>query len=150
MSSQLGPVIEAVCGQALKPRHATYLAFADGAGQPIDHGLALHFPAPHSYTGEDVLELQAHGGPVVLQLLLARCLEAAGDRPQDGGVRRSGLGALQRLGRSLMLPIAALLFVAILAFTLHRLGKEDVALYDGSWSEWGADPGTPKETGPAD
>jgi tRNA modification GTPase len=42
----------------------------------IDQGLALHFPAPHSYTGEDVLELQAHGGPVVLQLLLARCLEA--------------------------------------------------------------------------
>ena len=39
-------------------------------------GLAIHFPAPHSYTGEDVLELQAHGGPVVLQLLLARCLEA--------------------------------------------------------------------------
>jgi tRNA modification GTPase len=72
----LGVVIEAVCGQALKPRHATYLPFADAAGQPIDHGLALHFPAPHSYTGEDVLELQAHGGPVVLQLLLARCLEA--------------------------------------------------------------------------
>jgi tRNA modification GTPase len=44
---------------------------------PIDHGLALYFPGPHSYTGEDVLELQAHGGPVVLQLLLARCLEAA-------------------------------------------------------------------------
>ena len=42
--------------------------------QPIDQGLALYFPAPHSYTGEDVLELQAHGGPVVLQLLLARCL----------------------------------------------------------------------------
>ncbi|RZJ06540.1 MAG: tRNA uridine-5-carboxymethylaminomethyl(34) synthesis GTPase MnmE, partial [Haliea sp.] len=42
----------------------------------IDQGLAIHFPAPHSYTGEDVLELQAHGGPVVLQLLLARCLEA--------------------------------------------------------------------------
>ncbi|MEG2034497.1 MAG: GTPase, partial [Janthinobacterium sp.] len=44
---------------------------------PIDHGLAIYFPGPHSYTGEDVLELQAHGGPVVLQLLLARCLEAA-------------------------------------------------------------------------
>ncbi len=70
------PVIEALCGQALKPRHASYLPFLDGEGQPIDHGLALHFPAPNSYTGEDVLELQAHGGPVVLQLLLARCLEA--------------------------------------------------------------------------
>ena len=50
--------------------------FLDGKAHAIDQGLALHFPAPHSYTGEDVLELQAHGGPVVLQLLLARCLEA--------------------------------------------------------------------------
>ncbi|MEW6704873.1 MAG: tRNA uridine-5-carboxymethylaminomethyl(34) synthesis GTPase MnmE [Pseudomonadota bacterium] len=72
----LAPLIAAVCGQPLKPRHATYLAFADAAGEPIDQGLAIHFPAPHSYTGEEVLELQAHGGPVVLQLLLARCLEA--------------------------------------------------------------------------
>jgi tRNA modification GTPase len=45
-------------------------------GQALDRGLAIHFPAPHSYTGEDVLELQAHGGPVLLQLLLARCLQA--------------------------------------------------------------------------
>ncbi|AEG94936.1 candidate tRNA modification GTPase [Ramlibacter tataouinensis TTB310] len=70
------PVIAALCGRALKPREATYLAFRAADGTPIDHGLAIHFPAPHSYTGEDVLELQAHGGPVVLQLLLARCLEA--------------------------------------------------------------------------
>ncbi|MEJ6021366.1 tRNA uridine-5-carboxymethylaminomethyl(34) synthesis GTPase MnmE [Ramlibacter sp. PS4R-6] len=69
-------VIQAVCGRALKPRDATYLKFLDARGEPIDQGLAIHFPAPHSYTGEDVLELQAHGGPVVLQLLLARCLEA--------------------------------------------------------------------------
>nr|WP_315208045.1 tRNA uridine-5-carboxymethylaminomethyl(34) synthesis GTPase MnmE [uncultured Albidiferax sp.] len=72
----IGPVIEALCGRPLKAREATYLPFRDAAGGAIDHGLALHFPAPHSYTGEDVLELQAHGGPVVLQLLLARCLEA--------------------------------------------------------------------------
>ena len=64
-------------GKDLKPREATYLPFKDGKGAPIDQGLALYFPGPHSYTGEDVLELQAHGGPVVLQLLLARCLEAA-------------------------------------------------------------------------
>jgi tRNA modification GTPase len=69
-------VVEALCGRALMPRHATYLPFVDAAGQTIDQGLAIHFPAPHSYTGEDVLELQAHGGTVVLQLLLARCLEA--------------------------------------------------------------------------
>jgi len=71
----LQPLIDALCAQPLKPRHAAYLPFLDAEGQPIDHGLALYFPAPHSYTGEAVLELQAHGGPVVLQLLLARCLE---------------------------------------------------------------------------
>jgi tRNA modification GTPase len=75
----LGPLIDALCGRPLRPREATYLAFRDAAGQPVDHGLAIRFPAPHSFTGEDVLELQAHGGPVVLQLLVARCLEAAGE-----------------------------------------------------------------------
>ena len=69
-------VVLAVCGRPLKPREATYLPFLDNAGVPIDHGLALHFPAPHSFTGEDVLELHAHGGIVVLQLLLGRCVEA--------------------------------------------------------------------------
>ncbi|XHS79322.1 tRNA uridine-5-carboxymethylaminomethyl(34) synthesis GTPase MnmE [Burkholderiaceae bacterium UC74_6] len=72
----LTPIIDAVCGRELRPREAHYLPFKDAAGRAIDEGLALHFPAPHSYTGEHVLELQAHGGPVVLQLLLARCLEA--------------------------------------------------------------------------
>jgi tRNA modification GTPase len=70
------PVMDALCGKVLKPREATYLPFKAMDGSAIDQGLAIHFPAPHSYTGEDVLELQAHGGPVVLQLLLARCLEA--------------------------------------------------------------------------
>ena len=73
---QLAPVMAAICSRVLSPRQATYLPFRDAAGQVIDQGLAIYFPAPHSYTGEDVLELQAHGGPVVLQLLLARCLEA--------------------------------------------------------------------------
>ena len=72
----LAPLVQALCGRALEPRRATHLPFLDARGEAIDHGLALWFPAPHSYTGEDVLELQAHGGPVVLQLLLARCLEA--------------------------------------------------------------------------
>ena len=75
----LGPVIAALCSRALSPRQATYLPFRDAAGQVIDQGLAIYFPGPHSYTGEDVLELQAHGGPVVLQLLLARCLEAGSE-----------------------------------------------------------------------
>lgn len=72
----LTPLIEAVCGRTLKPREASYLPFRDASGGSIDQGLALHFPAPHSYTGEHVLELQAHGGAVVMQLLLARVIEA--------------------------------------------------------------------------
>ena len=72
----LASVIQAVCGRPLVARHASYLPLLDRSGAAIDHGLALHFPAPNSYTGEDVLELQAHGGPVVLQVLLARCLDA--------------------------------------------------------------------------
>jgi len=72
----LAPLMSALFGRALQPRHATYLPFLDAAGQPIDHGIALHFPAPHSYTGEEVLELQGHGGAVVLQMLLQRCLQA--------------------------------------------------------------------------
>ncbi|KAA0219460.1 MAG: tRNA uridine-5-carboxymethylaminomethyl(34) synthesis GTPase MnmE [Lautropia sp.] len=72
----LSPVIEAVLGRRLPARHATYGPFLAADGGAIDQGIAIHFPAPHSYTGEDVLELQGHGGPVVLQLLLRRVLEA--------------------------------------------------------------------------
>jgi tRNA modification GTPase len=74
---QIAGFVRHLLGKDLKPREATYLPFKDAKGAPIDHGLAIYFPGPNSYTGEDVLELQAHGGPVVLQLLLARCLEAA-------------------------------------------------------------------------
>ncbi len=74
---QLKPWADALCGKSLQARQAHYLPFNDDKGEPIDQGLAIFFPGPHSYTGEDVLELQAHGGPVVLQLLLSRCLEAA-------------------------------------------------------------------------
>lgn len=72
----LAPLIDALIGHPMKPRHAHYGPLRGADGEALDHGLALYFPAPHSYTGEDVLELQAHGGPVLLQLLLARCLEA--------------------------------------------------------------------------
>ena len=85
---QLAPVIDAICGRSLSPRQATYLPFQDAQGQVIDQGLAIFFPAPHSYTGEDVLELQAHGGPVVLQLLLARCLEAGSEIDPANGQPR--------------------------------------------------------------
>ena len=87
----LGALATAVCGRDLAPRHATLVTFCDRAGAPIDRGLAIHFPAPHSYTGEDVLELQAHGGPVVMQLLLARCIEAAAEVGQGAGLRLPGL-----------------------------------------------------------
>jgi tRNA modification GTPase len=72
----LAPIIEAVCGRTLVARHATHLSFRAVDGGQIDRGLALYFPAPHSYTGEDVLELHGHGGPVVMQLLLRRVLQA--------------------------------------------------------------------------
>jgi len=75
----LALLVLALCARPLKAREATYLPFLDAAGEPVDRGLAIHFPGPHSFTGEDVLELQAHGGAVVLQLLVARCLEAAAE-----------------------------------------------------------------------
>lgn len=84
----LDALAQALCGRALAPRVATYGPFRDARGDAIDHGLALYFPAPHSYTGEDVLELQGHGGPVVMQLLLARCLEAAEERDAATGQAR--------------------------------------------------------------
>jgi tRNA modification GTPase len=65
----------AVSGRQLKPRYAHYGPFNDADGQVLDQGLALYFPGPHSFTGEDVLELQGHGGPVVLDLLLRRCVQ---------------------------------------------------------------------------
>ncbi|KIF83905.1 tRNA uridine-5-carboxymethylaminomethyl(34) synthesis GTPase MnmE [Noviherbaspirillum autotrophicum] len=76
----LSCVMQAVCGSTqLKPRYATYLPFLNEDGSAIDQGIALYFKAPHSYTGEDVLELQGHGGPIVMQMLLQRCLAAGKD-----------------------------------------------------------------------
>ncbi|MDQ3446541.1 MAG: tRNA uridine-5-carboxymethylaminomethyl(34) synthesis GTPase MnmE [Pseudomonadota bacterium] len=77
--ASVAPIMEAVLGaraSELVPRCALYSRFIAGDGAEIDHGIALYFPAPHSYTGENVLELQGHGGPVVLRMLLARCLQA--------------------------------------------------------------------------
>lgn len=72
----LDALMQALLGRNLQPRHAHYLPFLDGEGGLIDQGIALFFSAPHSYTGEYVLELQGHGGPVVMRRLLARCLQA--------------------------------------------------------------------------
>jgi tRNA modification GTPase len=92
----LGSLIQALCGRPLKAREATYLPFKDHDGSAIDHGLAIHFPGPNSFTGEDVLELQAHGGPVVLQLLVTRCLQAAAEvDAATGQPRLAGLRVAQ-------------------------------------------------------
>ena len=91
-------MVEALCGRSLEPRHATLTAFLDRTGATIDRGLAILFPEPHSYTGEDVLELQAHGGPVVMQLLLARCLEAATEPDRATGRPRLAQLRLARPG----------------------------------------------------
>jgi tRNA modification GTPase len=94
--AQLQPLVQALCGRSLRAREATYLPFRADDHSVIDQGLALYFPAPHSYTGEDVLELQAHGGPVVLQLLLARCLEAGAQiDPATGRPRLPALRVAQ-------------------------------------------------------
>jgi tRNA modification GTPase len=69
-------------------RLATRASFRDAAGEPIDDGIALFFPAPSSYTGEDVLELQGHGGPVVLQMVLRRCLELGARLAEPGEFSR--------------------------------------------------------------
>jgi len=74
----------AILGVMPEHRKAEYLAFKDAAGNAIDQGLALYFKSPHSFTGEDVLELQAHGGPVVLDMLIKRVLEIAGRLANPG------------------------------------------------------------------
>jgi tRNA modification GTPase len=72
----------------LSPRRAMLADFLDAQGSAIDQGIALFFPAPRSYTGEDVLELHGHGGPVVLQLLLKRCVELGARLAQPGEFTR--------------------------------------------------------------
>ena len=77
-------IAAALVAQPLAPRVATLATFRDARGEPLDQGLALYFSAPHSYTGEHVLELHGHGGPAVLRLLLARCLELGARLAQPG------------------------------------------------------------------
>jgi tRNA modification GTPase len=73
---------------AFTPRRATSADFLDAGGGLLDQGLLLHFPAPHSFTGEDVLELQGHGGPVVMHALLARCVELGARLAEPGEFSR--------------------------------------------------------------
>ena len=77
-----------VLGFVPKPRNATYGRFKDAGGSQVDEGIALYFPAPDSYTGEAVLELQGHGGPVVMQALLRACLDAGARIAEPGEFTR--------------------------------------------------------------
>lgn len=77
-----------ILGRLPAARQATYGNFLDKNGDILDQGVALFFPAPHSYTGEDVLELQGHGGPAVLQLVLQRCLDLGARLAQPGEFTR--------------------------------------------------------------
>lgn len=86
--TDIRPLVEAILGYVPVPRHATFCGFRDGQGGVIDEGIALYFAAPHSFTGEHVLELQGHGGPVVLNGLLQRCVEL--------GARLAGPGEFSR------------------------------------------------------
>lgn len=71
---RVSAIIESVLRKPLQPRRAHFLPFLDADGSTLDSGLALYFPAPHSFTGEDVLELHGHGSPMALDLLLRRIL----------------------------------------------------------------------------
>jgi tRNA modification GTPase len=85
---QVPDVARAILGSVPLPRHATFASFRDAQGERIDHGIALYFAAPNSYTGEPVLELQGHGGPVVMQQLLRACLDAGARLAEPGEFTR--------------------------------------------------------------
>ncbi len=77
-----------VLGHCPAPRHAAYLEFKEADGAQIDRGIAIYYPGPHSYTGEDVLELQAHGGTALMQILLKRCLQLGARQAEPGEFTR--------------------------------------------------------------
>jgi tRNA modification GTPase len=84
----LGGLARELLGAAPGPRIATRATFRGAAGEAIDDGIALYFPAPGSYTGEDVIELQGHGGPVVLRMILRRCVELGARLAEPGEFSR--------------------------------------------------------------
>ncbi len=79
-----GAIARAVTGKELSPRQAEYLPFFDSGGEVLDQGIALFFAGPHSFTGEDVLELQGHGGPVIMDMLLRRVQELGARMARPG------------------------------------------------------------------
>jgi tRNA modification GTPase len=82
--SAVPAIAAALVAKPLPPRTATLATFRDARAEPLDQGLALHFPAPNSYTGEHVLELHGHGGPAVLRLVLGRCVELGARLAEPG------------------------------------------------------------------
>lgn len=82
------PFALALTGRSPSPRRAVLAEFKDDQGVALDQGILLYFPAPNSFTGEDVLELQGHGGPVVMQLLLTRCVELGARLAEPGEFSR--------------------------------------------------------------
>ena len=84
----LGAFALALCGRAPRPRTAHFTRFLDEHERPIDEGVLLYFAAPASFTGEDVIELQGHGGPVVMQMLLERCLQLGARLAEPGEFTR--------------------------------------------------------------
>jgi len=83
-----GDIARAVAGRIPPPRHATFARFAGPGLALLDEGIALYFPAPNSYTGEDVLELQGHGGPVVLREILRLCVDLGARLAEPGEFTR--------------------------------------------------------------
>tara|TARA_B100000035_G_scaffold275481_1_gene252485 strand:+ start:610 stop:1956 length:1347 start_codon:yes stop_codon:yes gene_type:complete len=80
----------ALSGSELTPRYAHYRSFLDSKGQTIDSGLAIFFPSPNSFTGEDVVEIQGHGGHIVLQTLLSRCIDLGARQARPGEFSERG------------------------------------------------------------
>jgi tRNA modification GTPase len=86
--ADVAPHARAILGRLPEARRATFSRFLDASGDALDEGIALHFAAPHSFTGEHVLELQGHGGPVVLNLILQRCVELGARLAEPGEFTR--------------------------------------------------------------
>jgi tRNA modification GTPase len=84
----LPALAETMLGRCPAPRRATLASFLDRDGRAIDRGIAIYYPGPASYTGQDVLELQGHGGTAVMQLLLERCLELGARAAEPGEFTR--------------------------------------------------------------